>query len=90
MSKQCIKVLISGRVQGVFFRDSTRQVANRLGITGYAKNLYDGRVEVLACGCDNELDQLIKWLAKGPDIANVTDLKVEVISTQVLDIFSTY
>jgi len=82
MGNICIKALVSGRVQGVFFRDSTRQLATRLGITGYAINLPDGRVEVLACGNENDLDKLIQWLEKGPEMAKVTDLKIEIITTQ--------
>jgi len=88
MDRICIKALVSGRVQGVFFRDSTRQLAVQLGITGHAINLPDGRVEVLACGEENALDQLIKWLGKGPKMANVTDLKIEVANQKVPDRFS--
>ena len=60
-----------GRVQGVFFRASTRSEALRLGLTGYAKNLPDGSVEVLACGADPALDELERWLHAGPPAARV-------------------
>jgi acylphosphatase len=62
---------IRGRVQGVFFRDSTRRVAESLGITGHAINLSDGDVEVLACGDEASLEQLGEWLKEGPPHARV-------------------
>lgn len=69
--KACQRCHISGRVQGVWFRDSTREQAERLGVTGYARNLADGRVEVLACGEDAALQQLKEWLWQGPRGARV-------------------
>ncbi len=65
------KYIVSGRVQGVWFRDSTRRQAESLQITGYAKNLNDGTVEVFACGQPQSLDALAEWLAKGPPLASV-------------------
>jgi acylphosphatase len=65
---------VKGRVQGVFFRDSTRRVAESLGLTGYAINLPDGDVEVLACGEESALDQLEAWLHDGPPLSNVTEV----------------
>jgi len=62
----CAKFIICGRVQGVFFRASTRTEATRLGLDGYAKNLADGSVEVLACGDAAALDALHRWLQRGP------------------------
>jgi acylphosphatase len=63
---------ISGRVQGVWFRDSTRREAERLGITGHAINLGSGDVEVLACGSHEALDVLCDWLRQGPPLAQVS------------------
>lgn len=63
---------IEGRVQGVWFRESTRQQAETLGIRGYAKNLPDGSVEVLAFGAASDLDRLAEWLRKGPPLARVS------------------
>ena len=60
-----------GRVQGVWFRDSTRREAERLGITGHAINLPDGNVEVLACGARGALAELESWLRRGPPLALV-------------------
>lgn len=63
--------MVSGRVQGVFFRESTRREAEKLGLSGRAVNLPDGRVEVVACGEPNAIDELQRWLAKGPPAASV-------------------
>ena len=68
----CARFLVSGRVQGVFFRASARAEALRLGLTGHAKNLPDGSVEVVACGDDAALMQLERWLALGPPLAQVS------------------
>lgn len=68
---------VSGRVQGVWFRESTRREAERLGLTGYAKNLPDGRVEVLGCGAPGALDQLEAWLHQGPPMAEVSIVRAE-------------
>jgi acylphosphatase len=74
-SMTCRLFRIEGRVQGVWFRESTRRAAVPLGITGYAKNLANGSVEVLACGEPAALDRLTEWLKQGPPMAQVT--KVE-------------
>ncbi len=66
---------ISGRVQGVWFRDSTRREALKLGITGYAKNLANGDVEVLAEGDDVALNRLGQWLHEGPPMAKVSSVQ---------------
>jgi len=66
---------IEGRVQGVWFRESTRREASELGISGYAKNLADGSVEVLACGDPEALDRLQEWLWRGPPMARVTNVE---------------
>jgi acylphosphatase len=65
---------VSGRVQGVFYRASTRQRAQELGCRGYARNLVDGRVEVLAIGEPAAVHALIEWLRQGPPAAHVTDV----------------
>ena len=67
----CLRCLVAGRVQGVFFRASTREQAVRLGVTGYARNLLDGRVEVVACGNKDNVDALCGWLQQGPPHAQV-------------------
>ena len=68
---------IKGRVQGVFFRDSTRREALELGITGYAVNLPDGDVEVLACGQEEAIAKLELWLQQGPPLSRVGSVESE-------------
>jgi acylphosphatase len=65
------RFLVSGVVQGVFFRASTRNEANRLGLRGFARNLADGRVEVVAIGDAGAIDRLQAWLQHGPEHARV-------------------
>lgn len=75
-----VRFLIRGRVQGVFFRDSTRDQALTLGIDGWAQNLADGSVEVLACTEDSTaLEQLQAWLQHGPPLARVEQVDREVV-----------
>lgn len=59
----------------MFFRASTRAQAQALGLRGYAKNLADGGVEVLACGAEDALDRLQSWLRQGPPAARVDDVR---------------
>lgn len=77
---ECRRFLVSGRVQGVFFRASTAEQARALALTGHAVNLPDGRVEVLACGENEALDRLQRWLGQGPGAADVHEVKVETSS----------
>ncbi len=70
-----VRFVVSGKVQGVFFRASTAREAARLGIRGHAINLPDGRVEVLAVGTPAAVDELSRWLQRGPPAAEV--LRVE-------------
>jgi acylphosphatase len=73
----CRRCLVSGHVQGVYFRASTRERAQSLGVTGYARNLRDGRVEVLACGPDEAVAALCTWLSDGPPGARVSEVCCE-------------
>lgn len=68
------RFLVGGKVQGVWFRASTREVALRLGLRGYARNLADGRVEVLASGEAIAIEALASWLRQGPSAARVDAL----------------
>jgi acylphosphatase len=72
---KCRRFRITGRVQGVFFRDSTRQQARKLGLTGNARNMPDGSVEVVACGSEDALLQLKAWLQSGPSTASVASVE---------------
>jgi acylphosphatase len=73
---------VSGHVQGVFFRASAREQAQRLGLRGYARNLADGRVEVLAVGNDDAVEVLAGWLHVGPPLARVTSVDREPASEE--------
>lgn len=83
------RFIIKGRVQGVFFRDSTRRVAESLGLTGHAINLADGDVEVLACGATDALDKLESWLQDGPPLSKVTNVLAENIESPEITGFRT-
>jgi acylphosphatase len=72
----CRHYRVSGRVQGVFFRAATRQQACALGLTGWVRNLADGRVEAVVCGEDAQLDLLEQWLRRGPELAEVDSVEV--------------
>ena len=78
--KKTVRSIIHGRVQGVFFRDTARQVARRLNIKGSAINLLDGTVEVIAEGAASAVKQFQSWLAIGSDMAKVT--KVETVDLE--------
>lgn len=67
----CLRCHVSGRVQGVWYRASTQQRARELGLNGYARNLSDGRVEVVACGEHKAVESLEGWLWQGPPAAEV-------------------
>lgn len=75
--KKTIHCFVSGRVQGVFFRATTREQAALFGLGGWVRNLPDGRVEVLASGEEGPINQLRKWLERGPDMAHVTKIECE-------------
>ncbi len=81
-AKVCYRCLIGGQVQGVFFRAATREQAMRLGLTGYARNLADGRVEVVVAGEIAAVAQLRDWLRTGPTMARVTGLVYEPLDYQ--------
>ena len=78
------RCLVSGRVQGVFYRASARNRARELGVTGYARNLPDGRVEVLACGAPAAVEALCRWLWQGPPAAQVTGVEVQPVPASEL------
>ena len=77
MSKTRVHLFISGRVQGVFFRARTRDEALQRDLTGWVKNLYDGRVEAVFEGENERIQSMISWCHKGPPPAAVTDVLVE-------------
>jgi acylphosphatase len=70
------RVLISGRVQGVFFRDTCRATAEQHGVNGWVRNLPDGRVEAVFEGLDEQVSRLVEWSRQGPRAAVVEDIQV--------------
>ena len=70
-------IFLSGRVQGVFFRENTKNKAKELGVFGWIKNLADGQVEAVFEGSKEDIEQIIEWVKKGPPLAKVE--KVEVL-----------
>jgi len=74
---QTIRLIVEGKVQGVFYRQSTREKATAFGVSGTVKNLPDGNVEIIATGRAEQLHQLTQWCHQGPPRAVVT----KVIST---------
>ena len=86
--QQTISIIVSGKVQGVFYRQSSREKAIKAGITGEVKNMPDGRVSITATGTKEQLDELIQWCRKGPPKSVVTGVEVKELSLQLFDHFS--
>jgi acylphosphatase len=74
---RALRCVVQGRVQGVFFRAATAEQAARLSLRGWARNLPDGRVEVVAAGAAEAVEQLVEWLWEGPPAARVSGVTVE-------------
>ncbi len=83
-----IHCFIAGRVQGVCFRMATREQASHLGVTGWVRNLPDGRVEVLASGTESQVNRLKDWLRKGPELARVLDLEASEVPHEAMSGFT--
>jgi len=77
MIRNQVHLVVRGRVQGVYFRASTQHEAHRLGVVGWVKNLPDGRVEIVAEGSREALEELVQWAHKGPRAAHVEHVDVE-------------
>ncbi|GAB2799669.1 acylphosphatase [Halomonas shantousis] len=90
MSKCSVRAVVTGKVQGVSFRQATQEKALAMRVTGYAKNLPDGRVEVLLCGESEAVNTVAQWLWQGPPEARVTHVEVERLPWQDKDSFLLY
>jgi acylphosphatase len=75
--KARVHLLISGQVQGVFFRANTRRAANELGLKGWVRNVPEGMVEVVAEGRKHSLDKLIEYCRKGPEGSKVENIEIK-------------
>ena len=82
-----IHAFVTGRVQGVFYRQSTQEKAKELGLTGWVKNCHDGRVELLASGDEMPLKELQEWLWQGPPLASVTAVEIKAVADPELKKF---
>lgn len=71
-----VHIWVSGKVQGVWYRATTVEEAKKLGLTGWVRNLPDGRVEIVAEGPRESLERLIAWCHEGPPLAVVDEVKV--------------
>jgi acylphosphatase len=78
--KKAVHLIISGRVQGVFFRMETRQAAERFGVKGWVRNCQDGTVEAVFEAESEKVDLMLDWSKKGPPMASVSDIKVDSIN----------
>lgn len=85
---QTISITVSGKVQGVFYRQSAKEKAMALGITGSVKNEKSGNVFIVATGTKEQLDALVAWCRQGPPKARVADVITMDIALQYFDEFS--
>jgi len=77
MDKKRVRLIIQGKVQGVFFRASTKDKAKELGLSGFVMNRRDGAVEVVAEGDQEKLQELVDWCHTGPDLASVNTVQLD-------------
>ena len=88
MDTKQLRIIVSGVVQGVFYRASTQDKAQLLGLVGWVRNRKDGTVEICVQGFQPQLDDLLHWCHRGPDQAHVTN--VDVYSEDVSSIFNSF
>lgn len=84
----CRHYIVSGHVQGVFYRASTQEQAQLLGLKGWVRNLRDGRVEAVACGDGQQLARFESWLHQGSPMAEVDNVEIHDLSHETFDDFS--
>ncbi|MFT3824568.1 MAG: acylphosphatase [Chitinophagaceae bacterium] len=85
---QTFSIIVTGKVQGVYYRQSTKEKALELGLTGIVQNQPDGSVHIMATGTGAQLNQLVAWCKQGPSRAVVTGVQVEVKEPHGFDGFS--
>lgn len=86
--KVCYIAKVTGLVQGVYFRASAQNKAIDLSLSGYANNLEDGSLEVMVCGEESNVKQMLDWLEEGPEEAQVADVNTEPTNTKDINHFS--
>ena len=88
MANQRVRIFVKGKVQGVFFRQTTKNVAEKKKVTGWVRNLKDGRVEAMLEGQDVDVSEVVEWSHRGPPNAVVED--VQIINEKYKGEFSTF
>jgi acylphosphatase len=86
--QKTVSIIVSGKVQGVFFRQSTKELATVLNLKGQVKNLPDDTLEIIATGETEEIDRLVTWCWSGPPKAVVSNVSVKEIPLQAFDRFA--
>ena len=79
---KAVRVLVTGRVQGVWFRASTKEQADARGVCGWVRNLEDGRVEALFEGEEDDVDAVLEWCRTGPERARVDKISLKPVEEQ--------
>ena len=82
-----VSIIVTGKVQGVWYRQSAKEKATELGVTGNVRNQPDVSVAIIATGLPNQLDQFIEWCRQGPPRARVTNVEVTELPLQSFDRF---
>lgn len=80
MGRVAVRVKVYGKVQGVFFRSSMKEVADRLGVDGWVKNMSDGTVEAVVAGEEEKVREVVEWCRRGPPLAKVTKVETYVVN----------
>ena len=88
MVKSSVHIFVTGKVQGVFFRQATKVIATKNNVTGWVRNLNDGRVEIMIEGEDKSVDTVTQWCSLGPANSRVDDLKTN--QEEFLDEFENF
>jgi len=83
-----VSIIVSGKVQGVFYRQSTKELATALGVKGEVRNSPDDTVAIIATGTEEQIEKLIKWCRLGPPKAEVTNVVVKEVPLQSFDKFT--
>ena len=82
-----VHIIVQGKVQGVFFRATAREVAGEIGVSGTVQNTEQGAVEIRATGSQEQLDQFVAWCRKGPSRARVSDVVITQTDEQTFEGF---
>ena len=88
MEKSAARIIVRGKVQGVWFRASAQQAANNLGLAGWVRNCSDGSVEIHAEGDKPGVEQFISWCRRGPALAEVSSVDLEWVATESMAVFA--